>query len=110
VIPAFRNARRGTARRPLAGELAVDNGQLDVVAVDFAELDVDDPDLSADLAADLSEEPEVSLELDDDSVFAEIPTELNSLRNRPEHCGQVVSASSVKACTASKRSPHSVHA
>jgi hypothetical protein len=49
----------------------VDNGQLDVVAVDFAELDVDDPDLSADLAADLSEEPEVSLELDDDSVFAE---------------------------------------
>jgi hypothetical protein len=49
----------------------VDNRQLDVVAVDFAELDVEDPDLSADLAVDLSEDPDVSLELVDDSAFAE---------------------------------------
>jgi hypothetical protein len=38
------------------------------------------------------------------------PTELNSLRSRPEHLGQVVSASSLNACTASNRLPHSVHA
>jgi hypothetical protein len=38
------------------------------------------------------------------------PTELNSLRNRPEHFGQVVSASSVKAWTASNLLSHSVHA
>ena len=49
----------------------MDNRQLDVVAVDFAELDVEDPDVSADLGVDLSDEPDVSLELVDDSVFAE---------------------------------------
>jgi hypothetical protein len=38
------------------------------------------------------------------------PTELNSLRSRPEHCGQLVSASSVKAWTASNRLSHSVQA
>jgi hypothetical protein len=43
----------------------VDNRQLDVLAADFAELDVDDPDFSEDLAGALSEEPDVSLELDE---------------------------------------------
>jgi hypothetical protein len=37
------------------------------------------------------------------------PTELKRLRSRPEQRSQVVSASSVKACTMSKRSSHAVH-
>ncbi|COX51645.1 Uncharacterised protein [Mycobacterium tuberculosis] len=37
------------------------------------------------------------------------PTALNSLRSRPEHRSHVVSASSVKACTTSKRLAHWVH-
>jgi hypothetical protein len=38
------------------------------------------------------------------------PTLPKSLRNRPEQFSQVVSASSLKAWTASKRLSHSVHA
>jgi hypothetical protein len=38
------------------------------------------------------------------------PTLPNTLRNRPEHFSHVVSASSLKACTTSKRLLHSVHA
>jgi hypothetical protein len=38
------------------------------------------------------------------------PTEENTLRSLPEQTGQLVRASSVKACTASKRWPHSVQA
>ena len=38
------------------------------------------------------------------------PTLPKSLRRRPLHSGQVVSASSLNACTASNRLLHSVHA
>ena len=38
------------------------------------------------------------------------PTLPKSLRSRPLHSGQVVSAASLKACTASNRLLHSVHA
>ncbi|EHI14450.1 hypothetical protein KEK_03411 [Mycolicibacterium thermoresistibile ATCC 19527] len=38
------------------------------------------------------------------------PTLPKIFRSRPEHFLHVVNASSVNACTASNRSPHSVHA
>jgi hypothetical protein len=38
------------------------------------------------------------------------PTALNTLRSRPEHTGQTVSASSLKLCTCSNVCPHSVQA
>ncbi len=40
-----------------------------MVAAGFAEVDVDDADLSEALAVDLSDEPDASPELFDDSVF-----------------------------------------
>src|ERR671914_116418 len=39
-----------------------------------------------------------------------IPAAENTLRRRPPHVGQVVSASSVKRCTTSSRSSHAVQA
>jgi hypothetical protein len=39
-----------------------------------------------------------------------IPTEENTLRNRPVHSGQAVSDESVKRCTASNRCPQAVQA
>ena len=82
----------------------VDNsaGQLDAAAAgaELVELELEPSD-------------EVELDFSDDEKPLPLnttPTLPNSLRSRPLHSVHVVSAASLKACTASNRFPHSVHA